>query len=65
MNVLIDLLNLALEDLEVLARNQIKATEKYEEIAKGWTTAVASVMLIHQQGFTGFRGSSSGGGLSK
>ncbi|MFS8012574.1 hypothetical protein Hanom_Chr14g01322461 [Helianthus anomalus] len=30
----IDLLNLALEDLEVLARNQIKATEKYEEIAK-------------------------------
>ncbi|KAM0044015.1 hypothetical protein Hdeb2414_s0010g00348201 [Helianthus debilis subsp. tardiflorus] len=37
----VDLLNLAYEDLEVLAQNQIRATEKYEEVAKGWTAAVA------------------------
>ncbi|MFS7953873.1 hypothetical protein Hanom_Chr07g00623671 [Helianthus anomalus] len=37
----LDLLNLAYEDMEVLAQNQIRATEKYEAIAKGLTTAVA------------------------
>ncbi|KAL9999536.1 hypothetical protein Hdeb2414_s0474g00901251 [Helianthus debilis subsp. tardiflorus] len=57
----IDLLNLAVEDLEVLASNQIRATEKYEEIAKGWTSAVASVMHIHKKGFGGYKDSASGG----
>ncbi|KAM0042220.1 hypothetical protein Hdeb2414_s0011g00375541 [Helianthus debilis subsp. tardiflorus] len=57
----IDLLNLAVEDLEVLASNQIRATEKYEEIAKGWTSAVASVMHIHRKGFGGYKDSTSGG----
>ncbi|KAM0017116.1 hypothetical protein Hdeb2414_s0028g00704361 [Helianthus debilis subsp. tardiflorus] len=57
----IDLLNLAVEDLEVLASNQIRATEKYEEIAKGWTSAVASVMHIHKKGFGGYKDSTSGG----
>ncbi|KAJ0451252.1 hypothetical protein HanHA300_Chr15g0565471 [Helianthus annuus] len=57
----IDLLNLAVEDLEVLASNQIRATEKYEEIAKGWTSAVASVMHIHKQGFGGYKDNMSGG----
>ncbi|MFS8002036.1 hypothetical protein Hanom_Chr13g01197391 [Helianthus anomalus] len=42
----IDLLNLAYEDLEVLARNQIRATEKYEEVAKGWIVVVASAIHI-------------------
>ncbi|KAF5805162.1 hypothetical protein HanXRQr2_Chr05g0205891 [Helianthus annuus] len=57
------LLNLAYEDLEVLARSQIRATEKYEEIAKGWTTAVASAIHIRTKGFGGFKdrlGGSSG-----
>ncbi|KAJ0610892.1 hypothetical protein HanHA300_Chr01g0009011 [Helianthus annuus] len=57
----IDLLNLAVEDLEVLASNQIRATEKYEEIAKGWTSAVASVMHIHKKGFGGYKDNMSGG----
>ncbi|KAM0026494.1 hypothetical protein Hdeb2414_s0020g00558841 [Helianthus debilis subsp. tardiflorus] len=57
----IDLLNLAVEDLEVLASNQIRATEKYEEIAKGWTSAVVSVMHIHKQGFGGYKDKMSGG----
>ncbi|MFS7981474.1 hypothetical protein Hanom_Chr10g00951391 [Helianthus anomalus] len=57
----IDLLNLAVEDLEVLACSQIRATEKYEEIAKGWTAAVASVMYIHKKGFGGFKDSACGG----
>ncbi|KAM0052321.1 hypothetical protein Hdeb2414_s0007g00246901 [Helianthus debilis subsp. tardiflorus] len=56
----IDLLNLAVKDLEVLASNQIRATEKYEEIAKGWTSAVASVMHIHKKGFGGYKDSTSG-----
>ncbi|KAJ0480128.1 hypothetical protein HanIR_Chr13g0627961 [Helianthus annuus] len=57
----IDLLNLAVEDIEVLASNQIRATEKYEEIAKGWTSAVASVMHIHKRGFGGYKDNMSGG----
>ncbi|KAF5785263.1 hypothetical protein HanXRQr2_Chr10g0426571 [Helianthus annuus] len=57
----IDLLNLEVEDLEVLASNQIRATEKYEEIAKGWTSAVASVMHIHKKGFGGYKDNMSGG----
>ncbi|KAJ0878136.1 hypothetical protein HanRHA438_Chr10g0436301 [Helianthus annuus] len=57
----IDLLNLAPEDLAVLASNQIRATEKYEEIAKGWTSAVASVMHIHRKGFGGYKDNMSGG----
>ncbi|MFS7916880.1 hypothetical protein Hanom_Chr03g00182561 [Helianthus anomalus] len=51
----VDLLNLAYEDLEVLARNQIRATEKYEEIAKGWTVAVSSSIHIRTKGFGGFK----------
>ncbi|KAJ0839389.1 hypothetical protein HanPSC8_Chr14g0606221 [Helianthus annuus] len=57
----IDLLNLAVEDLEVLASNQIRATEKYEEIAKGWTSAVASVLHIQKKGFGGYKDRISGG----
>ncbi|KAJ0455912.1 hypothetical protein HanIR_Chr15g0756441 [Helianthus annuus] len=57
----VDLLNLAVEDLEVLASNQIRATEKYEEIAKGWTSAVASVIRIHKEGFGGRSDRASGG----
>ncbi|KAJ0655245.1 hypothetical protein HanLR1_Chr14g0522031 [Helianthus annuus] len=51
----VDLLNMAQEDLEVLARNQIRVTEKYEEVAKGWTVAVASVIHIRTKGFGGFK----------
>ncbi|MFS8025119.1 hypothetical protein Hanom_Chr16g01471171 [Helianthus anomalus] len=51
----VDLLNLAYEDLEVLARNQIRATEKYEEIAKGWTAAVVSAIHIRTKGFGGLK----------
>ncbi|KAF5818050.1 hypothetical protein HanXRQr2_Chr02g0060301 [Helianthus annuus] len=57
----IDLLNLAVEDLEVLASNQIRVTEKYEEIAKGWTSAVASVLHIQKKGFGGYKDRISGG----
>ena len=57
----VDLLNLAVEDLEVLASNQIRATEKYEEIAKGWTSAVASVLHIQKKGFGGYKDRISGG----
>ncbi|KAF5815862.1 hypothetical protein HanXRQr2_Chr03g0127831 [Helianthus annuus] len=51
----VDVLNIALEDLEVLAQNQIRATEKYEDIAKGWTAAVASAIHIRKVGFGGFQ----------
>ncbi|MFS8020406.1 hypothetical protein Hanom_Chr16g01415181 [Helianthus anomalus] len=51
----VDLLNLAYEDLEVLARNQIRATDKYEEIAKGWTASVASAIHIRTKGFGGLK----------
>ncbi|MFS7936225.1 hypothetical protein Hanom_Chr05g00413051 [Helianthus anomalus] len=51
----IDLLNLAHEDLEVLAHNQIRAMEKYEEIAIGWTAAVISAIHIHTKGFGGLK----------
>ncbi|KAJ0870678.1 hypothetical protein HanRHA438_Chr11g0503141 [Helianthus annuus] len=51
----VDLLNVAYEDLQVLAQNQIRATEKYEEIAKGWTAAVASVIHIRTKGFGGLK----------
>ncbi|MFS7904724.1 hypothetical protein Hanom_Chr01g00039411 [Helianthus anomalus] len=57
----VDLLNLAQEDLEVLACNHIRATEKYEEVAKGWTAAVASVIHIHTKGFGGFKDRLCGG----
>ncbi|KAM0028048.1 hypothetical protein Hdeb2414_s0019g00547311 [Helianthus debilis subsp. tardiflorus] len=40
---------------EVLAQNQIRATEKYEEIAKGWTAAVASAIHIPTKGFGGLK----------
>ncbi|KAF5815686.1 hypothetical protein HanXRQr2_Chr03g0125821 [Helianthus annuus] len=43
------------DDLEVLAQNQIRATEKYEEIAKGWTAAVASAIHIRTKGFGGLK----------
>ncbi|MFS7980351.1 hypothetical protein Hanom_Chr10g00938411 [Helianthus anomalus] len=56
----VDLLNLAYEDLEMLARNQIRATEKYEEIAKGWTAAVASAIHIRTKGFSGLNDRVSG-----
>ncbi|MFS7943184.1 hypothetical protein Hanom_Chr06g00497281 [Helianthus anomalus] len=51
----VDLLNLAYEYLEVLARNQIRAIEKYEEITKGWTAAVASAIHIRTKGFGGLK----------
>ncbi|MFS7902556.1 hypothetical protein Hanom_Chr01g00012641 [Helianthus anomalus] len=51
----IDLLNLAYEDLEVLARNQIRATEKYEEIAKGWAATIISAIHIRTKGFGGLK----------
>ncbi|KAF5786373.1 hypothetical protein HanXRQr2_Chr10g0440171 [Helianthus annuus] len=51
----VDVLNLALEDLEVLAQNQIRATEKYEKIAKGWTAAVVSAIHIRTKGFGGLK----------
>ncbi|MFS7930585.1 hypothetical protein Hanom_Chr04g00345991 [Helianthus anomalus] len=59
----VEFLNLAYEDLEVLARNHIRATEKYEEIAKEWTAAVVSAIHIRTKGFGGFKdhlGGSSG-----
>ncbi|KAJ0614980.1 hypothetical protein HanIR_Chr02g0068751 [Helianthus annuus] len=59
---LVDLLNLAQEDLEVLARNQIRVTEKYEEVAKGWTDVVASVIHIRTKGFGGFKDRLGGSG---
>ncbi|MFS7956816.1 hypothetical protein Hanom_Chr07g00658971 [Helianthus anomalus] len=57
----VDLLNLAQEDLVVLARNHIRATEKYEEVAKGWIAAVASVIHIRTKGFGGFKDRLGGG----
>ncbi|MFS7918820.1 hypothetical protein Hanom_Chr03g00205621 [Helianthus anomalus] len=51
----VDMLNLAYEDLEVLARSQIRVTEKYEEVAKGWTAAVASAIHIRTKVFGGFK----------
>ncbi|KAM0061106.1 hypothetical protein Hdeb2414_s0004g00132031 [Helianthus debilis subsp. tardiflorus] len=57
----VDVLNIALEDLEVLAQNQIRATEKYEDIAKGWTAAVASAIHIRNVGFGGLRDRLGGG----
>ncbi|MFS7994584.1 hypothetical protein Hanom_Chr12g01107751 [Helianthus anomalus] len=52
---LVDVLNIALEDLEVLAQNQIRATEKYEGIAKEWTSAVAAAIHIRKRGFGGYK----------
>ncbi|KAJ0700573.1 hypothetical protein HanOQP8_Chr10g0369331 [Helianthus annuus] len=57
----VDLLNLAQEDLEVLARSQIRATEKYEDVANGWTVAVASTIHIRTKGFGGFKDRLDGG----
>ncbi|MFS7978079.1 hypothetical protein Hanom_Chr10g00911411 [Helianthus anomalus] len=58
----VDLLNLAQEDLEVLARNPIRVTEKYEEVAKGWTAAIASVIHISTKGSGGFKDRLGGSG---
>ncbi|KAJ0556943.1 hypothetical protein HanIR_Chr07g0319511 [Helianthus annuus] len=58
----VDLLNLDRDDLEVLARNQIRVTEKYEEVAKGWTAVVASVIHIRTKGFGGFKDRLGGSG---
>ncbi|KAJ0652892.1 hypothetical protein HanOQP8_Chr15g0577371 [Helianthus annuus] len=60
----VDLLNVAHEDLEVLARHQIRATEKYEEIAKAWTGAVASAIHIRTKGFGGYKDRLGGAGDS-
>ncbi|MFS8018181.1 hypothetical protein Hanom_Chr15g01389131 [Helianthus anomalus] len=43
---------------------QIRATKKYEEIAKGWTTAVASAIHIRTKGFGGFKDRLGGSGGS-
>ncbi|KAJ0569547.1 hypothetical protein HanHA300_Chr05g0167451 [Helianthus annuus] len=51
----IDLLNLDRENLEVLAQTQIRATEKYEAVAKDWTSAVAGVLQINKKGFCGYK----------
>ncbi|MFS7994715.1 hypothetical protein Hanom_Chr12g01109301 [Helianthus anomalus] len=45
----IDLLNLDQENLEILARSQIRVTEKFESIAKDWTSAVAGVLQIKRK----------------
>lgn len=55
-----DLLNLRVEDLEVLAQNQIRSTEKYEVSAKQWTAAVAGALHIRKKGFGGYNDSGSG-----
>ncbi|MFS7937319.1 hypothetical protein Hanom_Chr05g00426221 [Helianthus anomalus] len=47
----VDLLNLERVDLEALAQSQIRSTEKYEDIAKGWTVAVTGVLHISKKGF--------------
>ncbi|KAJ0800218.1 hypothetical protein HanPI659440_Chr03g0100491 [Helianthus annuus] len=52
---LVDLLNLDRENLEVLAQIQIRATEKYEVVAKDWTSAVAGVLQISKKGFRGYK----------
>ena len=56
------LLNLDRENLEVLARHQIKATEKYEPIAKGWTRAVAEVIRLSKNVKSTLGGSGSSAG---
>ncbi|MFS7930011.1 hypothetical protein Hanom_Chr04g00339131 [Helianthus anomalus] len=58
----VDLLNLAQEDLEILARRQIRVTKKYEEGAKGWTGVVASAIHICTKGFGGFKDRLGGSG---
>ena len=60
-----DLLNLDRENLEVLARHQIRATEKYEVIAKDWRSAVAGVLRISKKEFGGFKDTLEGSGGSE
>ncbi|MFS7937714.1 hypothetical protein Hanom_Chr05g00430921 [Helianthus anomalus] len=51
----IDLLNLNQENLEILARSQIRVTEKFEFVAKDWTSAVAGVLQNKKKGFCGYK----------
>ncbi|MFS7935249.1 hypothetical protein Hanom_Chr05g00401261 [Helianthus anomalus] len=51
----IDILTINLQDLEVLAQNQIRFTEKYEAIAKEWTVDTAGDLQVRKQGFNGLR----------
>ncbi|MFS7985637.1 hypothetical protein Hanom_Chr11g01000851 [Helianthus anomalus] len=39
----------------IICDDEIRATEKYEERAKGWTVVVASVVQIRTKGFGGFK----------
>ncbi|MFS7899208.1 hypothetical protein Hanom_Chr03g00213051 [Helianthus anomalus] len=43
------------ENLEVLAQNQIRATEKFVAIAKDWTSSVAGVLQISKNGFRRYK----------
>ncbi|KAJ0637328.1 hypothetical protein HanOQP8_Chr17g0672521 [Helianthus annuus] len=60
----VDLLNLNLENLEVLAQNQIRSTEKYEGAAKQWTAAVAGALHVRKKGFGGYQDKLGGSGSS-
>ncbi|MFS7995383.1 hypothetical protein Hanom_Chr12g01117271 [Helianthus anomalus] len=51
----VDLLNLDRENLEVLAQNHIRATEKFESVAKDWIAVVAGVLQISKKGFRGYK----------
>ncbi|MFS7912589.1 hypothetical protein Hanom_Chr02g00131741 [Helianthus anomalus] len=60
----IDLLNLDQENLEALAQKQIRSMEKYEEVAKSWTSAVAGVLHVRKKGFGGYKDKLDGNGGS-
>ncbi|MFS8013587.1 hypothetical protein Hanom_Chr14g01334711 [Helianthus anomalus] len=55
------LLNLDQENLEALAMTQIRSAEKYEAVAKGWTTVVAGVLHVRKKGFGGYHDKADGG----
>ncbi|KAJ0569605.1 hypothetical protein HanHA300_Chr05g0168171 [Helianthus annuus] len=60
----VDLLTVSLQDLEVLAQNQIRSTEKYKSITKEWSATVAGALQARKQGFTGLRNTSRSDGSS-
>ncbi|MFS7915674.1 hypothetical protein Hanom_Chr02g00168031 [Helianthus anomalus] len=53
-----------LVNLEALAQSQIRPTEKYEDVAKGWTSVVATVLHISKKGFGGYKDKLEGSGGS-
>ncbi|MFS7930054.1 hypothetical protein Hanom_Chr04g00339641 [Helianthus anomalus] len=62
---LVDLLILDRENLEALAQNQIRSTEKYEDIAKSWTAVVVVVLHISKKGFGSYKDKMDGSGGSR